>query len=116
NPRPSAAPPKRGMGATTPPRPAFGGPPPAGLGDASARAPVATEFTPSPPPGFSEPRVSTRGDPQITLDLRDAAGRGIEELGVHLCPAAELVDREQARRGRELRLVLVQHGLDDRPV
>src|SRR5829696_1324003 len=45
------------------------------------------------------------GDPQVLLDLRHRAGVGVEELGVHGVPAAELVDREELLRGREGLLV-----------
>src|SRR4051794_23028862 len=48
------------------------------------------------------------------LDLRDDAVLRVEELLRNRAPAAELVDREQPRRGRELRLVH-QCGVD-RPV
>ena len=42
------------------------------------------------------------GDAQVLLDLRDDALVRVEELVVDLVPAAEVVDREQARRRREL--------------
>src|SRR6266540_740151 len=99
-PRPSAAPPRRGTKAS--------------LGDA-AWVPE-TALTPSPPPGLSGRPASLGRDPQILLYLRDDALLRIEEVGVHLVPAAEVVDRELAGRGWELVLVLVEHGLDHRAV
>src|SRR5436305_5769272 len=45
------------------------------------------------------------GDSVRLLDLRHHAGGGIEVLLHHGRPAAELVDRAELRRGRELRLV-----------
>src|SRR3954469_14277701 len=56
------------------------------------------------------------GDPRRLLDLGDRALVGIEELVVDLRPAAEVADREQPLRRRELRLVLGKDGLRDRPV
>src|SRR3954465_8407237 len=56
------------------------------------------------------------GDPRRLLDLRDRALVRIEELVVDLRPAAEVADREQALRRRELRLVLGEDALVDRPV
>src|SRR5436305_2788125 len=41
-------------------------------------------------------------DSQVLLDLRDRPVGLVEELGVDLVPAAELVDREQALGSREL--------------
>src|SRR6476469_5766759 len=68
-------------------------------------------------PGATEVRASLgSGDPRGLLDLRDRALVRVEELVVDLRPAAEVVDREQALRGRELRLVLVEHRLVDRAV
>src|SRR6266545_2575437 len=100
-PRPRVAPPRRGHETT--------------LGGASARVPERA-LTPSPPPGLSGRPASLGADPQVLLDPGDDALLRIEEVGVHLVPAAEVVDREQARRGRELVLVLVEHGLDHRAV
>src|SRR3954451_11809665 len=42
------------------------------------------------------------GDPRVLLDLGDRALVRVEELRVDLVPAAELVDRLQVRRSREL--------------
>src|SRR4051795_1993705 len=56
------------------------------------------------------------GDPRRLLDLGDRALVGIEELVVDLRPAAEVADREQPLRRRELRLVLGEDALVDRPV
>src|SRR4051812_21636755 len=58
-------------------------------------------------------RVLTRGDAKALLDLADDPV-GVEELRVHLGPAAELVDREQALRLREL--LRVGRGRVDRAV
>src|SRR3954465_3610888 len=58
-------------------------------------------------------RVLTRGDAKVLLDLADDAV-GVEELRVHLGPAAELVDREQALRPREL--LVIGRGRVDRAV
>src|SRR5690349_2465238 len=49
------------------------------------------------------------GHPEALLDLRDDAVRRIEELGVHLGPAADVSDREELRPRRELRLEPTQH-------
>src|SRR3954464_12539746 len=65
-------------------------------------------------PGLSASLGS--GDPRRLLDLRDRTLVGIEELVVDLRPAAEVADREQALRRRELRLVLGEDALVDRPV
>src|SRR4051812_2658785 len=63
--------------------------------------------------GAAEISASLRsGDPRRLLDLGDRALVGIEELVVDLRPAAEVADREEALRRRELRLVLGE----DRPV
>src|SRR4051794_37927594 len=56
------------------------------------------------------------GDPRRLLDVGDRALVGIEELVVDLRPAAEVADREQSLRRRELRLVLGEDALVDRPV
>src|SRR3954468_24077027 len=56
------------------------------------------------------------GDPRRLLDLGDRALVGIEELVVDLRPAAEVADREEALRRRELRLVPGEDGPVDRPV
>src|SRR6185295_10843910 len=69
----------------------------------------------APPLGLLE-LASPGGDPQIALDLGDAAVLRIEELGVDLLPAAEAGDVEQAGRGWELVLVLGQDRLVHRPV
>src|SRR4051794_21155471 len=54
------------------------------------------------------------GNPQILLDLRHGAARRVEELVVDLAPAAEVVDREQRLRRREL--LGVDEALRHRPV
>src|SRR3954468_2928623 len=70
-----------------------------------------------PPAAGAELRASLgSGDPRRLLDLRDRALVRIEELVVDLRPAAEVADREQPLRRRELRLVLGKDGLVDRPV
>ena len=69
---------------------------------------------PAPPPrsdggavaGRESPESSLGGDSQVALDLGDRAARGIEELGGDRGPAAEVLDREQARGIRELVLVV----------
>src|SRR5688572_26485920 len=52
------------------------------------------------------------GDSQLLLDLGDLAVLGVEELGGHLVPAAELVDLEELGRGGVALLVgqRLQHG------
>src|SRR3954452_16744448 len=65
-------------------------------------------------PGLSASLGS--GDPRRLLDLRDRTLVGIEELVVDLRPAAEVADREEALRRRELRLVLGEDRSVDRPV
>src|SRR3954447_855246 len=45
------------------------------------------------------------GDAELLLDVGDDGVLRVEELLVDLVPAAEVVDREEARRGRELLLV-----------
>src|SRR4051794_527139 len=70
-----------------------------------------------PPAAGAEVRASLgSGDPRRLLDLRDRALVGVEEVVVDLRPAAEVADREEALRRRELRLVLVEDGLVDGPV
>ena len=64
----------------------------------------------------SGPVDSLRRHPEITLDLRDGALGRIEELGRDRLPAAELLDREQVLRRRELVLVLGEDLLVDRAV
>src|SRR3954462_5493285 len=56
------------------------------------------------------------GDPRLLLDLREGARRRVEERVVDLAPAAEVADREEARRRRKLRRVGLQDGLVDGPV
>src|SRR3954447_13271570 len=46
------------------------------------------------------------GDPCLVLDLGDGAVGRVEEVGHHLVPATEVVDREQRLGRRELRLEL----------
>src|SRR5215211_1584415 len=45
------------------------------------------------------------GDAELLLDVGDDGALGVEELLVDLVPAAEVVDREETRRGGELLLV-----------
>src|SRR5919206_643157 len=67
--------------------------------------------------GAAELRVSLgSGDPRGLLDLGDRPLVRVEELVVDLRPAAEVADREEALRGRELRLVLGEDALVDGPV
>src|SRR5436305_1075210 len=56
--------------------------------------------------------ASATRDAQLVLDLRDGSVVRVEELLVDRGPAAEVVDREQRLRRRELRLVEVggDHG------
>src|SRR5207245_5071436 len=54
------------------------------------------------------------GDSQALLDLRHDPVRRVEELGVHLVPAADEADLEQLRSRRELRLVPLEDGWVDR--
>src|SRR2546430_1858797 len=49
------------------------------------------------------------GNPQRLLDLADDPVRRIEELGVHLVPAADVADLEELRARWELLLVLAQN-------
>src|SRR3954468_21897758 len=56
------------------------------------------------------------GDPRRLLDLGDRPVVRIEERVVDLRPAAEVTDREEALRRRELGLVGVEDLLVDRPV
>ena len=53
---------------------------------------------------------------RVLLDLGDRAALDVEQLGVDLLPAAEVLDREQAGRVGELVLVGRQDLLVDRPV
>src|SRR3954468_2011937 len=67
--------------------------------------------------GAAEVRTSLgSGDPRGLLDRGDRPLVRVEEVVVDLRPAAEVADREEALRRRELRLVLVEDGLVDRPV
>src|SRR5215468_820495 len=60
-------------------------------------------------------RASTAsGDSEALLDLRDDPVRRVEELGVHLAPAADVADPEEPRPRRELRLVLAGDRRVDR--
>src|SRR4051795_11693931 len=56
------------------------------------------------------------GDPRRLLDLRDRPRVRVEELVVDLRPAAEVADREEPLRRRELGRVRVEHLLVDRAV
>src|SRR3954463_9272417 len=70
-----------------------------------------------PPAAGAEVRASLgSGDPRRLLDLRDRALVRVEEVVVDLRPAAEVADREQALRRRELGLVGVEDLLVDGPV
>src|SRR3954447_13048226 len=70
-----------------------------------------------PPAAGAEVRASLgSGDPRRLLDLRDRALVRVEEVVVDLRPAAEVADREEALRRRELGLVGVEDLLVDRPV
>src|SRR3954453_10123685 len=92
----------------------------------SVATPSASEWVDSP--GAAEERARRRavvravraslgsGDPRRLLDLGDRPLVRVEELVVDLRPPAEVADREEALRGRELRLGLVEDGLVDRPV
>src|SRR3954454_18235075 len=98
---------------------------------------VATPSASAPePPGAAEERARRRktdppaacagcaavsaslgsGDPRRLLDLGDRPVVRIEERVVDLRPAAEVTDREEALRRRELRGVLVEDGPVARPV
>src|SRR6185436_20275191 len=54
----------------------------------------------------------------LPLDLGEDPAADVEEVLLHLRPAAEpeLVDREQLRPCRELPRVFLRHALHDRPV
>src|SRR6478609_8892234 len=56
------------------------------------------------------------GDSRVLLDGGDLALVGVEEVVVELAPAAEVLDGEQAARGRELLGVRREHVLVDGPV
>src|SRR3954469_10639988 len=72
---------------------------------------------PPPPAAGAEVRASLgSGDPRRLLDLRDRALVRVEEVVVDLRPAAEVADREEALRRRELGLVGVEDLLVDGPV
>src|SRR3954451_15853377 len=91
-------------------------PDPPGAAEESARRRAVKS---DPPPRGDAAGLSASlgsGDPRRLLDLRDRALVRIEELVVDLRPAAEVADREQPLRRRELRLVLGEDGLVDRPV
>ena len=100
-PRPSAAPPRRGHGR---PRGLGAG---AGYGASS----VAT-------PRLLDPGVTRWRPPGPARSWRRCRCSRIEELGRWPSPSrrARIVDREQPGRGRELLLVLGEHGLSHRPV
>src|SRR5436190_20477076 len=65
-------------------------------------------------PGLGTRAASTAsGDPERLLDLRDDPVRRVEELRIHLVPAADVADLEELRTRRELLLVLPQDvGVD----
>src|SRR4051794_16445088 len=93
---------------------------------------VATPSASAPdPPGAAEESARRRaagsdrpalraslgsGDSRGLLDRGDRPLVRVEELVVDLRPAAEVADREEALRRRELRRVLVEDGPVDRPV
>src|SRR5206468_2481756 len=56
------------------------------------------------------------GYPRVLLDLRNGALVRVEELVLHLRPAAEVVDREELPGDREPRSELLEHRRDDRAV
>src|SRR6516225_11941541 len=56
------------------------------------------------------------GHPRCLLDLGDRAGLRSEELLGGPRPTAQVLDREQLRRGRELARELARHRLEDRAV
>src|SRR5580765_1160177 len=98
-----------------------------GISTMTLRYSVASPRASAPEPPTAVPRARRRtapavraslgsGDPRVRLDLRHRALVRVEELVVDLAPAAELVDREQARWHRELGGVALQHRLVDRPV
>src|SRR5262245_18578214 len=66
------------------------------------------------PGGTASTWLLAGGDTLVLLDLRDDAGVRVEEGLRHAVPAAEVDDREQTGRGREL--VVRDHALHDRPV
>src|SRR5256885_15232389 len=66
-----------------------------------------------PPAAATVVGLLASGDPQRLLDLGDDPCFRVEELLVHALPAAEHVDREQARRRRKL---AAGHARDDRAV
>src|SRR5690349_7867997 len=57
-----------------------------------------------------------RGNPRLLLDLGDRARGRVKERALDLGPSAEVVDREQLRRGRELAGELLGHRRHHRPV
>src|SRR3954454_2121921 len=70
-----------------------------------------------PPAAGAEGRASLgSGDPRRLLDLRDRAPVRVGEGVFDLRPAAEVADREEALRRRELGLVGVEDLLVDGPV
>src|SRR3954466_2065537 len=91
-------------------------PEPPGAAEESAGRRAVTPDPPTPGDAAGLRASLGSGDPRRLLDLGDRALVGIEELVVDLRPAAEVADREQPLRRRELRLVLGKDGLVDRPV
>src|SRR3954447_6653345 len=96
--------------------PSESAPDPPGAAEESARrrAVGSADCADPDPPALSASLRS--GDPRRLLDLRDRALVRVEELVVDLRPAAEVADREEALRRRELRLVRGEDRLVDRAV
>src|SRR6266540_4608350 len=66
-----------------------------------------------PPLGMRATSTAS-GNSEALLDLRDDPAGRVEELGVHLVPAADVADLEELRPRRELLLVLAQNVHVDR--
>src|SRR3954467_1574117 len=96
--------------------PSESAPDPPGAAEESARrrAVGSADCADPDPPALSASLRS--GDPRRLLDLRDRALVRVEELVVDLRPAAEVADREEALRRRELPLVPREDRLVDRAV
>src|SRR3954447_1493530 len=92
--------------------PSASAPEPPGAAEERARRPKT-----DPPAACAAVSASLgSGDPRRLLDLGDRPVVRIEERVVDLRPAAEVADREEALRRRELGLVGVEDLLVDRPV